>query len=138
MLPPVAVASPRRGYPSEYWWCWAAVGFVLGSLAIIELLFVATLTFIGGEPLQAGHHDVMCGEQRSSLLQLLGSRTPPARCSAAAAPRERRTITPEALEEFKQSRTQLLTPDPSTTGPVRGRLARPCGDGGKAVFQLRC
>ncbi|EFN59136.1 hypothetical protein CHLNCDRAFT_137957 [Chlorella variabilis] len=65
-----------RGFPTEYWWTWASVGFVLASLALLLLLFIATMTFIG-------------------------------------APRQRRTITPEALQDFQLSRKELLTPQPS-------------------------
>ncbi len=41
-----------RGFPTEYWWVWASVGFVLGTLLLIVVpLFIATMTFIGGEQL---------------------------------------------------------------------------------------
>jgi hypothetical protein len=39
-----------RGLPTDYWWCWAAVGYVISTLLLIILpLFVAALTFLGGE-----------------------------------------------------------------------------------------
>jgi hypothetical protein len=44
------LVCPCRGFPTEYWWVWASVGFVLGTLLLIVVpLFVATMTFIGGE-----------------------------------------------------------------------------------------
>lgn len=38
-----------RGFPSDYWWCWAAVGFVLGSGALIFGLLVLAMTVLAGE-----------------------------------------------------------------------------------------
>lgn len=35
-----------RGLPNEYWWCWVAVGFCLGTMLIIVLLLIAALTFL--------------------------------------------------------------------------------------------
>lgn len=38
-----------RGFPTEYWWCWASIGFLLGTMAICIGLFVAACTYLGGE-----------------------------------------------------------------------------------------
>ena len=118
-----------RGFPTEYWWTWASVGFVLASLALLLLLFIATMTFIGGErgrgergaaagPKQGGGR---CGAPSAHASPL----TPPLPMVPAppaaprAAPRQRRTITPEALQDFQLSRKELLTPQPSFAEQVR-------------------
>ncbi|KAL4419611.1 hypothetical protein ABPG77_001665 [Micractinium sp. CCAP 211/92] len=36
-----------RGFPSEYWWVWASVGFLLVSLLGIVGLFLAAATYLG-------------------------------------------------------------------------------------------
>ncbi|KAL4447582.1 hypothetical protein ABPG75_004801 [Micractinium tetrahymenae] len=36
-----------RGFPSEYWWVWASVGFLLVSLLAIVGLFLAAATYLG-------------------------------------------------------------------------------------------
>lgn len=65
-----------RGFPTEYWWVWASVGFLLASLAIILALFMAAATYLG-------------------------------------APKQRRVLTPEALQDFQLSRQELIKPTPS-------------------------
>lgn len=52
--PSLPASAHHRGFPSEYWWVWVSVGFVLGTLAIILALFVAALTYLSGESPGAG------------------------------------------------------------------------------------
>ena len=48
-LPTFHATRTCRGFPTEYWWCWASIGFILATLAVIIGLFVAAMTFLGGE-----------------------------------------------------------------------------------------
>ena len=38
----------RRGFPTDYWWVWAAVGFIIASTIINVLAFVTGATFLPG------------------------------------------------------------------------------------------
>ena len=60
-----------RGFPTQYWWCWAGVGFVLATTAIIVLLLIAALTFIGGVWMLFGREAVEEGGHVSNWLGTL-------------------------------------------------------------------
>ncbi|KAL6781025.1 hypothetical protein ACKKBG_A09460 [Auxenochlorella protothecoides x Auxenochlorella symbiontica] len=36
-----------RGFQSAYWWCWVAIGFIIGSFVLNACAFVAAITFLG-------------------------------------------------------------------------------------------
>ena len=60
-----------RGLPTDYWWCWAAVGYVLATLLIIILpLFVAALTFLGREATASAGGSEAASARMAQLLLL--------------------------------------------------------------------
>ena len=132
-----------RGFPTEYWWCWASIGFLLGTMAICIGLFVAACTYLGGERRctgvgsctfltgRCGHTlciDVPAFVGQARLLHCRCTLQSPCKASglplshpfphprpASTAPAVRRVLTPEALQEFELSRKKLITPQPSVT-----------------------
>lgn len=46
--PPLGIAILEfRGFPTEYWWCWAAVGFIIGTGILNLALFVLAMSVLG-------------------------------------------------------------------------------------------
>lgn len=118
---------------------WAAVGFVLATLCLVGAALVATLTYIGGgwvvlrSATSSGVgvvqvRSMACAAHLIPHMHGLRDRQPVRVVSKwqlllppaprLAAPRERRTLTPEALQDFQISRKELITPQPSFTEPT--------------------
>jgi hypothetical protein len=38
-----------RGFGTQYWWVWVAVGFNIGSIVINVLAFITAATFLPGD-----------------------------------------------------------------------------------------
>lgn len=114
-----------RGFGTEYWWCWVAIAFNLGSVALNVALFTLAVSYLPGELTASERMHWCCGpcslgsQQHASRRRGLAPAQP--RHSAPvginptcpvgrthpqwnAAPRPPGVISPELFEEYQMSR----------------------------------
>eukprot|EP00887_Chlorella_sp_A99_P000995 scaffold5.g995.t1 len=144
-----------RSFPSEYWWCWVSVGFVIGTMCLNVCGLITACTFLGApkqrrviseESLKVGGSaDPIgsCQAQRAQAGQresACGDTAEPSGNWSQIAPAPILALLSPLCQEFAESRKELLSPPPSAKPSMDveagGVAPPPAGAAGPADIQL--